>query len=133
MQGWRKSQEDAHIACDLPNNTAVFGVFDGHGGREVSNFVKTRFAPAVEARPEFASDLGATLRGAFHGMDELLEDRSNLPVLQELKAVPTTLTQGGGGGGGAAGGGGDGDGGGEGEGDGPRAVSYTHLTLPTKA
>ena len=22
MQGWRKSQEDAHIACDLPNNTA---------------------------------------------------------------------------------------------------------------
>ena len=120
MQGWRKSQEDAHIACDLPNNTAVFGVFDGHGGREVSNFVKTRFAPAVEARPEFASDLGATLRGAFHGMDELLEDKSNLPVLQELKAVPTTLTQGGGAGG-AAGGGGDGaDGDGEGQGEGQR-------------
>lgn len=37
MQGWRNSQEDAHIAeLKLPNGEAVFGVFDGHGGREVS-------------------------------------------------------------------------------------------------
>ena len=48
-------------------------------------------------------------------MDELLEDKSNLPVLQELQAVPTTLTQGGGAGGAAGGGGGGADGGGEGE------------------
>lgn len=33
MQGWRQSQEDAHIAnMNLPNGEAVFGVFDGHGG-----------------------------------------------------------------------------------------------------
>ena len=34
MQGWRKSQEDAHIArTDLPGGNCFFGVFDGHGGR----------------------------------------------------------------------------------------------------
>ena len=36
LQGWRKSMEDAHIAVlDLGNesDTAMFGVFDGHGGR----------------------------------------------------------------------------------------------------
>jgi serine/threonine protein phosphatase PrpC len=37
MQGWRKSMEDAHIA-DLNvdgKGTAVFGVFDGHGGTPI--------------------------------------------------------------------------------------------------
>jgi len=44
MQGWRNSQEDAHIAdLKLPNGEAVFGVFDGHGGREVSQYVKEVF------------------------------------------------------------------------------------------
>ena len=44
MQGWRKSQEDAHIAeTNLPNGVAVFGVFDGHGGEIVSIYVKEKF------------------------------------------------------------------------------------------
>jgi len=33
MQGWRKSQEDAHIAkMDLGDGNSLFAVFDGHGG-----------------------------------------------------------------------------------------------------
>jgi len=37
MQGWRHTQEDAHIAItDMPNGEAIFGVFDGHGGPNVS-------------------------------------------------------------------------------------------------
>ena len=44
MQGWRKSQEDSHIAgLDLPGDCHVFGVFDGHGGKEVSLYVKEIF------------------------------------------------------------------------------------------
>lgn len=43
MQGWRKSQEDAHIAHFI-GDIAVFGVFDGHGGKEVSIYVKEIFA-----------------------------------------------------------------------------------------
>lgn len=36
LQGWRRTMEDAHIATtDLGGspNAAMFGVFDGHGGR----------------------------------------------------------------------------------------------------
>jgi len=44
MQGWRKSMEDAHIALTgLPGGVSVFGVFDGHGGREVALWVKENF------------------------------------------------------------------------------------------
>ena len=46
MQGWRKRQEDAHIA-DISQgekkNIDVFGVFDGHGGKEISTFVSHHF------------------------------------------------------------------------------------------
>lgn len=50
MQGWRLNmvsdeqlifQEDAHIvdlAFNNENNRALFGVFDGHGGREVAAY-----------------------------------------------------------------------------------------------
>ena len=34
MQGWRKSMEDAAIhEVNLGDGNALFGVFDGHGGR----------------------------------------------------------------------------------------------------
>ena len=37
--------EDAHIAyCNMDNTgVSVFGVFDGHGGKEVALFVKNHF------------------------------------------------------------------------------------------
>lgn len=44
MQGWRNSMEDTHIAnIDLGDDTSVFGVFDGHGGTEVSMYVRDHF------------------------------------------------------------------------------------------
>ena len=47
MQGWRTNQEDAHITTSikLPNGHegALFGVFDGHGGKEVSEFTENNF------------------------------------------------------------------------------------------
>ena len=50
MQGWRKSQEDAHIcATDLPDGVHVFGVFDGHGGKEVSIWVKEVFVKELNS------------------------------------------------------------------------------------
>ena len=49
MQGWRMTQEDAHI-CELdflPKESGkkafIFGVFDGHGGMEVSEYVSRHF------------------------------------------------------------------------------------------
>ena len=56
MQGWRKSQEDAHIArTDLPDGVSVFGVFDGHGGKEVSIWVKEHFIDELLKLSEFKS------------------------------------------------------------------------------
>lgn len=46
MQGWRVSMEDSHIAdLDLGGNKNhhLFGVFDGHGGMEVAEYVKRHF------------------------------------------------------------------------------------------
>jgi len=44
MQGWRTNMEDAHISkFNVTKNVHVFGVFDGHGGREVAKFVEKHF------------------------------------------------------------------------------------------
>ena len=44
MQGWRNSMEDAHIAePNLEPNICCYGVFDGHGGKEISIFVANHF------------------------------------------------------------------------------------------
>jgi serine/threonine protein phosphatase PrpC len=44
MQGWRVNMEDAHIAnINLGDDIYIFGVFDGHGGMEVSEYVKRHF------------------------------------------------------------------------------------------
>ena len=48
MQGWRRTQEDSHIAhvgLDAGSGNSLFGVFDGHGGelsiKQVYNKVLT--------------------------------------------------------------------------------------------
>jgi len=46
MQGWRASMEDAVVCAPklewFAEDAALFGVFDGHGGAEVSAFVASR-------------------------------------------------------------------------------------------
>ena len=40
MQGWRTSMEDAKIVHLAPDGTtALLGIFDGHGGKDVANYV----------------------------------------------------------------------------------------------
>lgn len=46
MQGWRLNMEDAHITdCRFngEEEEALFGVFDGHGGREVAVYCGSRY------------------------------------------------------------------------------------------
>ena len=40
IQGWRKQMEDAHVGVvNMGDGNAFFGVFDGHGGPEVAEWV----------------------------------------------------------------------------------------------
>eukprot|EP01051_Picozoa_sp_SAG22_P015001 SAG22_NODE_1902_length_3339_cov_2.045370_7_plen_171_part_01 len=88
MQGWRKGMEDEHIAI-LPSRAggggaagggpATFGVFDGHGGREVATFCKRYLGPALAVDPRFGScaergpgPTAQLLISSFHLMDDMM-------------------------------------------------------------
>lgn len=76
MQGWRISMEDAEI-CDLSlsnGNVQCFGVFDGHGGKEVAWFVKKNFVKELQSNKNYLSgNYKVALKETFMKMDVLLE------------------------------------------------------------
>lgn len=83
MQGWRKGMEDEHIAelcVGGKEGGAVFGVFDGHGGREVATFCKRYMVAALASDPRFGdtSDgpgpTAQALISAFHLMDSMMRE-----------------------------------------------------------
>ncbi len=80
--------EDAHIhSVDIgPNkNVDVFGVFDGHGGKEVSQFVKIHFVEALENNENFKKgDYKAALKENFLKMDEMMRTDEGKSELVEL-------------------------------------------------
>lgn len=44
MQGWRQTMEDSHFIIPyFDQNKSLLGVFDGHGGADVSAFCKEHF------------------------------------------------------------------------------------------
>lgn len=87
MQGWRKSQEDAHIArCDLPDNVCLFGVFDGHGGKEVSIFVKEKFVAELIKSEEYKSkNYAEALKKNFRRMDVIMEEPEGKARLKQIQ------------------------------------------------
>ena len=50
MQGWRTEQEDQHIAKEVGGKAMLFAVFDGHGGKAVSDYAEKRFAAILESQ-----------------------------------------------------------------------------------
>jgi serine/threonine protein phosphatase PrpC len=54
MQGWRKSNEDAHISItDLVPGVHLFAVFDGHGGKEVAIYCERHMPKMLLASDDF--------------------------------------------------------------------------------
>eukprot|EP00419_Tripos_fusus_P008305 CAMPEP_0172670772 /NCGR_PEP_ID=MMETSP1074-20121228/10496_1 /TAXON_ID=2916 /ORGANISM="Ceratium fusus, Strain PA161109" /LENGTH=417 /DNA_ID=CAMNT_0013487725 /DNA_START=44 /DNA_END=1297 /DNA_ORIENTATION=+ len=104
MQGWRSSMEDAHIAipslgawvagrtCSQSagdsarihgwDETAVFGVMDGHGGAQVARFCELHLPVAIAQGDD--RDAEKALGTAFTHMDELLSDPACLGELRAL-------------------------------------------------
>ena len=53
MQGWRKSNEDAHLhILDLGDGNSLFAVFDGHGGSKCSEFCRENLEKHLESQGE---------------------------------------------------------------------------------
>eukprot|EP00798_Chlamydomonas_sp_ICE-L_P030876 gene30876-35920_t len=85
---WR-TMEDSHIAeAALANdpNTAVFGVFDGHGGAEVAKFCQ-KYLPAEMLNLKEFDDgsVDAALVRVFHKMDEMLRDAKYAEEIELMK------------------------------------------------
>ncbi|CAM9344685.1 unnamed protein product, partial [Chrysoparadoxa australica] len=101
MQGWRRNMEDAHIAKLGLNDTtsgervALFGVFDGHGGKEVAKFCSAHLAKELMQLPAYGTaDYPEALRLVFLHIDQMLQKAVNtndeviLGELQRYKAMP---------------------------------------------
>ena len=88
MQGWRKSQEDAHIAhLDLDEDMSLFGVFDGHGGKEVSIFTKQFFKDELLKLESFkAKEYEKALKEVFKKMDDMLLSDEGKVELKKINA-----------------------------------------------
>ena len=86
MQGWRKRQEDAHIAAlSLGNkkNIDVFGVFDGHGGKEISQFVSNHFTEELIKNKNVETDLSQALKETFIKMDEIMTTPESIEEIKK--------------------------------------------------
>jgi hypothetical protein len=66
--------EDAHILkSDFAPDCSIFGVFDGHGGKEVSMYVEKHFIAELQKNPNFsAQKFEDALIQTFLKMDELM-------------------------------------------------------------
>jgi serine/threonine protein phosphatase PrpC len=83
MQGWRKEMEDSHIshsAEEVGHGVSLYGVFDGHGGKEVALYIKKAFLPIFKKTKGYAAkDWGMALEETFFGLDEVMrEDKAGL-------------------------------------------------------
>lgn len=98
MQGWRKTMEDAHITkpgiAEIDGEpVSIFGVFDGHGGKEVSAFVANHFADELLSLESFSNgDFKSALAEAFHRMDDMLRLEENSAELAKLRDQDDAVT-----------------------------------------
>ena len=88
MQGWRYRMEDAHLNQLNNNNYDIFGVFDGHGGKEVSQFVKNHFIQEFMKNENTKyENIPNSLIETFLKMDELLKSKEGKAELTQLNKL----------------------------------------------
>ena len=91
MQGWRNTMEDAKLSnVSLDDSSMVFGVFDGHGGKEVAEFVSRHFCREILLTRSYQnSNYEQALKETFLRMDELLRTENGLKeVIRIAKDLP---------------------------------------------
>jgi protein phosphatase 1G len=86
MQGWRKRQEDGHVSAvslGEKKDIDVFGVFDGHGGKEISQFVSNHFAKELEINKNLETDMSLALKETFIKMDEIMQTPDSIEEIKK--------------------------------------------------
>ena len=112
IQGWRRGMEDAHCIFrdqtgksdspkkisvspksgsspskgKIPRDLAVFGVFDGHGGPAVANWVAGRIPSLLPTLTSYESgEYGKSLHDLFMALDdEMVSSQEALDAIKEL-------------------------------------------------
>lgn len=79
--------EDAHIAkFNIAPDTSIFGVFDGHGGKEVAKYCERHFINELLASDTFKKgSYGQALHDTFLRMDDLLVTNEGRKELSQIK------------------------------------------------
>lgn len=94
MQGWKKRMENTYISeinKDGKNkNFDIFAIFEGHGGSEVSEFVKKHFCEELYKNKNFNSNsMKTALTETFLKMDVLMRKEEGKKELKELREKNT--------------------------------------------
>ena len=85
MQGWRMTQEDAHV-MKINDNEAFLGVFDGHGGKEVAIYAAKHILDVLGSNANFTSgNFGPGLVETFFKLDEDMLTASGTEELSRIK------------------------------------------------
>ena len=91
MQGWRTDMEDAHIVnLDVDDakkgQVALFGVFDGHGGKEVAKFCAAHIAEALKDTEGYKQgNYADALRQTFLNMDVIMMREEHMAELEAYR------------------------------------------------
>ena len=82
MKGWRQTMEDKFLVkLNIgPNkSTHIFGIFDGHGGREVSKFICNHFTEEFLNNENYKKgDIKTCLKETFLKLDKKLLEPSSM-------------------------------------------------------
>ena len=88
MQGWRKRMEDSHITDISKGENErfnIFGVFDGHGGKEVAEFVSNHFTEYFLQNEKIKkNNIKQAIIDTFLKMDELMFQKSGIEELKKI-------------------------------------------------
>mmetsp|Transcript_7983 Transcript_7983/g.9257 ORF Transcript_7983/g.9257 Transcript_7983/m.9257 type:complete len:350 (-) Transcript_7983:583-1632(-) len=89
MQGWRTEMEDAHtIQLDIDTNTSLFGVFDGHGGKEVAIYASRHLHTQLLKNKHYGGgNFEKCLQETFVQLD------ANMSTVEGTKALKAILNE----------------------------------------
>ena len=88
-QGWRRSQEDSHIAEVLTDDFFLLAVFDGHGGPEVAKFSAEKMPGELKSHELFQQgNYSESLIACFHRMDEQLLTEEGRNYIEKFRPQP---------------------------------------------